>query len=45
MSDLAGVNFARVKKMVITIGDENATTAGGQGIVFIDDIAFGHWIE
>ncbi|MEN6576958.1 MAG: hypothetical protein ABFD90_11495, partial [Phycisphaerales bacterium] len=42
MSDFAGVNFAKVKKMVITIGDKNATTAGGSGIVFIDDIGFGH---
>ncbi|MEN6575504.1 MAG: discoidin domain-containing protein [Phycisphaerales bacterium] len=41
MSDFAGVNFAKVKKMVITIGDKNATAAGGTGIVFIDDIGFG----
>ncbi|MEN6578972.1 MAG: LamG-like jellyroll fold domain-containing protein [Phycisphaerales bacterium] len=41
MSDFAGVNFAKVKKMVITIGDKAATTAGGTGIVFIDDIGFG----
>jgi len=42
MSDFAGVNFTKVKKMVITIGDKAATTAGGSGIVFIDDIGFGH---
>jgi hypothetical protein len=41
MSDFAGVNFSKVKKMVITIGDKTATTAGGTGIVFIDDIGFG----
>ncbi|MEN6575473.1 MAG: discoidin domain-containing protein [Phycisphaerales bacterium] len=41
MSDFAGVNFAKVKKIVITIGDKTATTAGGSGIVFIDDIGFG----
>jgi len=41
MSDLAGVNFAKVKKMGITIGDKTATTAGGTGIVFIDDIGYG----
>jgi len=45
MSDFAGVNFAKVKKMVITIGDKTATTAGGTGIVFIDDIAFGRAAE
>ena len=41
MTDLAGVNFAQVKKIVITIGDKTAATAGGTGIVFIDDIGFG----
>jgi len=45
MTDFAGVNFAKVKKMVITIGDKAATTAGGTGIVFIDDIGFGHAAE
>ncbi|MEN6427835.1 MAG: hypothetical protein ABFE13_20975, partial [Phycisphaerales bacterium] len=41
MSDFAGVNFAKVKKMVLTIGDKNGTAARGTGIVFIDDIGFG----
>jgi hypothetical protein len=41
MSDFAGVNFSKIKKMVITISDKAATTAGGTGIVFIDDIGFG----
>jgi len=45
MSDFAGVNFTKVKKMAITIGDKNATAPGGTGIVFIDDIAFGHAAE
>ncbi|MEN6425589.1 MAG: discoidin domain-containing protein [Phycisphaerales bacterium] len=45
MADFAGVNFAKVKKMVITVGDKNATTAGGSGIVFIDDIGFGRSAE
>jgi len=45
MSDFAGVNFSKVKKMVITIGDKSATTAGGAGMVFIDDIGFGHAAE
>jgi len=45
MTDFAGVNFAKVKKLVITIGDKTATTAGGSGIVFIDDIGFGHAAE
>ncbi|MEN6574960.1 MAG: LamG-like jellyroll fold domain-containing protein [Phycisphaerales bacterium] len=45
MSDFAGVNFTRIKRIVITIGDKNATTSGGSGIVFIDDIGFGHPAE
>ena len=42
MTDFAGVNFSKVKKMTITIGDKNATKAGGVGMVFIDDIGYGH---
>ncbi|MEN6578661.1 MAG: sugar-binding protein [Phycisphaerales bacterium] len=45
ITDFAGVNFAKVKRMAITIGDKDATTAGGTGIVFIDDIGFGHSAE
>jgi len=45
MSDFAGVNFAKVQKVVITIGDQTATTAGGTGIVFIDDIGFGRSVQ
>jgi hypothetical protein len=41
MSDFANVNFGKVKKMTITIGDKAATTAGGAGMVFIDDIGYG----
>jgi len=45
MSDFANVNFSKIAKMVITIGDKDAATAGGSGIVFIDDIGFGHAAE
>jgi len=45
MTDFAGVNFAKVQKIVITIGDKTATAAGGTGIVFIDDIGFGRAAE
>ena len=45
MSDFAGVNFAKVKKMTIVIGDKSATAAGATGIVFIDDIGFGRAAE
>jgi hypothetical protein len=41
MSDLAGVNFARVKKLTIGVGSKTASAPGGTGIVFIDDIGYG----
>jgi len=45
MSDFAGVNFARVERVAITLGDRAATTPGGAGIVFIDDLGFGRPAE
>ncbi|MEN6575067.1 MAG: LamG-like jellyroll fold domain-containing protein [Phycisphaerales bacterium] len=45
MSDFAGVNFTRVKRIAIAIGDKNATTPGTSGIVFIDDLGFGRPAE
>ena len=41
MSDFAGVNFAKVQNIVIGVGAKGATTAGGKGMVFIDDIGYG----
>ena len=34
----AGVNVAAVKKMIIGLGDRNAPTPGGDGVLYIDDI-------
>ena len=34
----AGVNLAAVKKMYIGLGDRNAPTPGGAGLIYIDDI-------
>ena len=45
MSDFAGVNFTKVERIAITIGDEAATTPGGTGLVLIDDLGFGRPIE
>jgi hypothetical protein len=42
LSDLAGVNLSRVKKMTIGVGNKSAPTAGGSGTLYIDDIGFGH---
>jgi len=41
-SDLSGVNLSRVETMYIGVGDRNAPSAGGSGLVYIDDIQFGH---
>ncbi len=39
--DLSGVNLSRIMKMYIGVGDRNTPTAGGTGMVFIDDIGYG----
>jgi len=38
----AGVNMARVKKMFIGVGNAANPTPGGAGLLYIDDIGFGH---
>jgi hypothetical protein len=40
--DLTGVNLSRVAIMYIGVGDRDNPTAGGTGLVFIDDIGYGH---
>jgi regulation of enolase protein 1 (concanavalin A-like superfamily) len=40
-SDLSGVNLSRVEKMTIGVGSKSNPTAGGTGIVYIDDIGYG----
>ena len=40
-SDLAGVNLSRVQTMVIGVGSRTSPTAGGTGIVYVDDIGYG----
>jgi Concanavalin A-like lectin/glucanases superfamily/F5/8 type C domain len=42
LADLSGVNLAAVRTVYIGVGDRNNPTAGGTGLIFIDDIAFGH---
>jgi hypothetical protein len=44
LSDLtsAGVRLTSVKKMSIGIGDPSHPTAGGAGVIYIDDIGVGH---
>jgi len=38
----AGVNMTRVKKLLIGAGDRDNPTKGGAGLLYIDDIGFGH---
>jgi hypothetical protein len=37
-----GVNLAAVKKITIGIGDPAGSKAGGAGMLFVDDIGYGH---
>jgi regulation of enolase protein 1 (concanavalin A-like superfamily) len=41
LSDFAGVNMTKVKRLYIGVGDRANPTADGTGRTFIDDIAFG----
>jgi hypothetical protein len=38
LSNLTGVNLAKVKKIVIGLGDKDNPKAGGAGQIFVDDI-------
>ena len=38
LSNLTGVNLARVKKLYVGVGDRQAPVAGGSGRIYIDDI-------
>ena len=40
-SDFVGVNMARVQTMYVGVGDRDNPSAGGTGLMFIDDIGFG----
>jgi hypothetical protein len=41
ISSLNGVSFSKIKKLTIGVGTKGGSTAGGTGIVFIDDIGYG----
>jgi hypothetical protein len=40
-SELSGVNLSRIEKMTIGVGSPTSPSAGGTGLVYIDDIGFG----
>ena len=45
LADLAGADLARVETLYVGLGDRDNPAAGGAGIVYIDDIAFGNPAE
>jgi len=44
-ADFSGVNVAAVQTITLGVGDRNNPTAGGDGLIFVDDIAFGRPAE
>jgi hypothetical protein len=45
LSSLAGVNLAAVKKITLGVGDRASPQAGPTGMLYIDDIGFGHPVK
>ncbi len=45
LSSLTGVNLVAVKKITLGVGDRANPVAGGGGMLYIDDIGFGHPIK
>ena len=47
LSDLtsAGVNIAAVKKITVGVGDQGSPKAGGAGMLFLDDLGYGHPVK
>jgi hypothetical protein len=43
--DLSGVNLGRVAMMYIGVGDRDNPTAGGTGLIFVDDVLVGHEVS
>ena len=39
--DLAGINLSRVATLYIGVGDRDNPTAGGSGLILVDDIGYG----
>jgi hypothetical protein len=41
----AGVNVAAVKKIILGVGDRTSPKAGGAGMLYFDDIGYGHPVQ
>jgi hypothetical protein len=42
LSEFGGVNLGSVRTMYIGLGDRTSPSAGGSGLIFIDDVGVGH---
>jgi hypothetical protein len=45
LSDLTGVNVAAVKRLTLGAGDKISPKAGAAGMMYFDDIGFGHPVK
>jgi hypothetical protein len=45
LSDLTGVSLTAVQKITLGVGDKTTSKAGGAGMLFIDDIGYGHPVK
>jgi hypothetical protein len=45
LSDLTGVSLTTVQKITLGVGDKTSPKAGGAGMLYIDDIGYGHPVK
>jgi regulation of enolase protein 1 (concanavalin A-like superfamily) len=45
LSNLTGVSLTAVKKITLGVGDKTSPKAGGAGMLFIDDLGYGHPVK
>jgi hypothetical protein len=45
LSSLTGVSLTTVQKITLGVGDKSSPKAGGAGMLFIDDIGYGHPVK
>ena len=45
LSEFSGVNTASVATIYVGVGDRANPTAGGTGIIYVDDIGYGHPVD
>ncbi len=45
LSDLTGVSLTTVQKITLGVGDKNSPKPGGTGVLYIDDIGYGHPVK